>query len=159
MKNIQFYKYATIGLLVLNLSMIAFFFFTKPKPLHSKNRQDLSKTTIDILNLDQQQNTKFLQSAKEHQQQMKRIDSQQIKLLEPYFTNLLDSKNDVNSDTLLQQIQQLERNKIELTYQHFEEVKLMLNEEQKDDFELFITHALQMILSQKKKYHPPPKEF
>ncbi len=159
MRNLLFYKYATWGLLILNLLMIAFFFLTKPQPPHKKGGPDFAKKAIDILKLDEQQHRTFLQSAKLHNQQMEEINRQQQEVLKPYFNSLINPNNNINADTLLQQVQQLERNKIESTYQHFKEVKSILTENQKADFNEFMDHALKIILLEKEKKPHPPKEF
>jgi hypothetical protein len=159
MKQFQLYKYATWTLLVLNLALIAFFVFTKPQPPPNRGGKKFSEKAVDILKLDGQQQDRFLQAAKQHNQQMETINGQQQDLLKPYFNSLINTDQQVNSDTLLQQIQQLERNKIESTYRHFQEVKSMLNSEQQAGFEEFVNHALEIILLDKKKNPPPPKDF
>ena len=155
MKQLQFYKYAIGGLLVLNLSMIAFFVLTAPPP---KGPRESGKKAIDILKMDEEQNDFFLQSAQQHVRQMDDFAKQQRILLKLYFSSLIDSENPINSDSLLHQVQLLERKKIESTYQHFEDMKVMLKPEQQVHFEGFIEHALEFILLDKKKQLPPTRK-
>ncbi len=157
MKQLQFYKYAALVLLLLNLSMIAFFFLTKPKPPHQGD--GFQKRGPNIMNMDEKQHDLFLQSAKQHGQHMKAINKQQQDLLKPYFYSLIDSTKNTNPNATLNEVQDLERQKIESTYQHFQEVKSILKPEQQADFELFMNDVIERILMETKKNPPPPKEF
>ena len=144
MKQLQFFKYATGAMILLNLLIIAFFLLTKPKPPafppHNARSNGFQVRAIDILKLDKQQHTTFLQSAKQHSQQMESINRQQRDLLKPYFHSIIDSTINIASETVLDEIQQLERNKIEATYQHFQQVKSILKNEQQADFKVFINN-------------------
>lgn len=160
MNQLKFYKYSTLGLLLLNIAMIAFFVLTKPKrPPHHKKGMGTPEKIIDVLNLDEEQRTVFLESAKEHGNKVEEINQQQKSILKPYFNSLIDSNNVSNLDSLLTQYQNLERNKIELTYRHFQEVKTTLKKEQQANFEPFMKKVLEGILPENKKNPPSPKDF
>ena len=152
MKKLQFYKYAAIGLLVLNLSMLALFFLTKPPHPHRKGKNSHTRP-VEILQLNEQQRTAFSVSAKAHHQQMKTIGKQQQDFLRPYLYSILDDSKNIDLGTTLLQFQALERQKIEATYQHFEEIKLILTPEQQNNFEAFVQHVVEHILfkTQRKK--------
>ena len=155
MKQVQFYKYATWGLLGLNLSLIAFFFLTAP-PHHGKKFGKLRAN--DILKMDEQQNESFLEFAQLHMNQMDELNIHQQNLLKPYFNRLIDTDKMIGPDSILNQVQLLERRKIESTYQHFQDVKAILNPEQYVNFEKFIDHALERILLKQKKPPLPIKK-
>lgn len=159
MNQLKFYKYAALGLLGLNLTMIAFFILTKPKQHPKPKGGDVPEVVIEILKLDEEQRAAFLVSAKHHGETMGEITQQQKSILEPYFHKLIDSNKDLNSDSLLTQYQNLERQKIELTHQHFQDVKSMLKEDQYANFEVFMNSVLKSVLSEKKKNPHPPKDF
>ncbi len=152
MKQLQFYKYATIGLLLLNLGMLTFFFLTKPKH-HS--RKDFKRGAVDILKLDDEQRETFFNLVKGHQQKMKVFSQHQKELLSPYFNSLIDS-TEVNQD-VFDKVEELERQKIESIYQHFQEIKSILREEQMPGFEEFMNHVMKRILSNSERKPPPPK--
>ena len=152
MKQLQFYKYATWGLLILNVSMIAFFFLTAPPRPSGGERA--GKKAIDILRMDEDQNNSFLQYVQQHSNQVDNLDKQQLSLLKLYFKNLISSSNKVNSDSLLNKIQLFERQKIEFTYQHFLDVKSILKPDQQVHFEDFMEHAMDIIL---KVHNKPPR--
>ncbi len=149
MKKSQFYKYSAIGLLVLNLAMIAFFLLGRPPgppPPHQNNNKGFIQKAIQILDLDEQQSSAFFEFTKKHKNQMETIHLKQRELLKPYFSSLIDTTKDKNSESILKEVQQLERSKIEKTYQHFEEVKSILRKEQKPYFEDFVNQAVRIIL-------------
>ena len=145
MTQLQFYKYATWGLLVLNISMLAFFFITKPAPHLEKGRR-FQREAIEIMNLNDQQKKFFFQSVKKHSQGIASTSRQQKELLRPYFQNLIKPTEDVEADSLLKQIQALEVEKIEATYAHFQEIKSILKPEQQTGFKHFVNRALGIIL-------------
>lgn len=159
MRKEQLYQYTTWGLLVLNLSMISFFFLTKPSPHPRKGDLEFTKRAIEILKLEESQQAVFLESAKKHNQQMEAVNNQQRDLLKPYFQSLIDPESPSGTDSLLRQVELLERKKIELTYQHFNDVKSNLKEDQKAGFEKFMKRALDIILLNQQKRPPPPKDF
>jgi len=154
MKTVQFYKYATFILLALNITLISFFFITKPKG----NMGKPPLRALETLGLDKAQHDLFLASAKRHSTEMEGINEAQKKLLMPYFNQLTNTKQTINSDSIFREVQQLERRKIEQTYQHFSEIKATLKDEQIDDFEGFMDRILQRILLTQKKSPPPPKD-
>ncbi len=158
MKPLKFYKYATWGLLILNLSMLSFFIITRGG---AHGRHGASPRATDLLKLTEQQNTQFLASAKQHDQIMNRINLEQSSLLKPYFSQLTTpNKEDKNvaSAATLEKLQILEKRKIEATYQHFEEVKSILREEQLPDFKIFMDTILPLIINSDKKNPHPPKD-
>ena len=155
MKQLQFYKYATLGLLVLNLLMISFFIITRGgRPMHHHS----ASRAIDLLKLNEQQHVQFLASAQKHEQAMNQINLAQSDLLKPYFSQLTTTTHNVASENTLDKIQVLEKRKIEATYQHFEEVKNILTEEQLPDFNIFMDNILRYLISPEKKSLPPSKD-
>ena len=157
MNQLQFYKYTTWGLLLLNIALVAFFFLAAPKP--PKNKASSGQKVADILQLDKQQDESFLKLAQEHNQRMESFGKQQRDLLEPYFHSLIQQVDPLELENYLNQIQTLEREKVEYTYRHFQDVKAILNPEQHIHFEAFIEHAIGRILIEMKKKPPPPKDF
>lgn len=157
MKQLQFYKYATFGLLALNIAIVAFFFVTRPKPPHGMPDQNMFKRAAEMLKLDPQQSEQFEKSANAHKQKMKSINDRQRELLRPYFQILVDTSLSIDSSGVLVEIQKLEAEKVESTYRHFSEVKTQLKPEQQPYFEEFMLRALRMILLEPQNA-PPPKE-
>ena len=154
MKQLQFYKYTTLGLLLLNILMVAFFMFTRPRPQGAA----FAARVFEILHLDEQQQPAFRETAEAHNQQMVAIEEQQRQLLERYFRSLTEPEAQINSDSLLQQVEKLEGQKIESTYQHFAEVKKLLRTDQQAHFAEFVNSALRVILWRDQRPAAPPRD-
>lgn len=143
MEQVKFYKYTTFVLVILNLSMVAFFFLMKPKGQHHNGRN-----VVEILKLEKTQNDTFLQYADAHKALMKEFDEQQKALLKTYFQTLTDTTDLAITDSLLTEVQKVEREKIESTYEHLEDVRSILNEEQQPYFQEFMNRVYGRILSE-----------
>jgi len=157
MGKLQFYKFATLGLLLLNVSMIAFFLLTKPPHHHSKE----GRTTMRAdqrMHLDKAQHQTFLDYADKHKVRMKAINEKQGELLKPYFYTLVDTTQEVNTQNILEEVKTLEGQKIEFVYQHFKEVKSVLRKEQYVYFKSFVDNVFERIVKGKKDSNPP-KDF
>lgn len=156
MKTAQFYKYATWLLLALNLLLIAFFFFMRPGPHGGNGKRMFRNQATEILQLNSEQEAAFIASAEAHNKTMNTLSAQENRLLKSYFEPLLDTAQRVDKDSLMSAILHLEKAKIKETFQHFSEVKNMLDASQSDGFEIFIRRALGILLLDQQKNTPPP---
>lgn len=157
MSQLTFYKYASLSLLVLNVAIIGFFLLTKPAPPPRSGGRDFQAEAIKILSLNEEQVISFRAFAQEHKQQMTGVNEQQQKLLRPYFESLANPSIGIDQTDALNQFQQLEREKIEVTYQHFQDLKSILNEAQLTHFEKFISRYIDVFLASEEKRAPPPR--
>ncbi|MFK7797148.1 MAG: hypothetical protein AB8E82_06815 [Aureispira sp.] len=103
------------------------------------------------MNLTDQQQADFVALATKHQAQMIRCNQQQNLLIEQYFSPLTNPNIVINSDSLLGAIETIEEQKVKITYQHFEEVKNILQEHQYAFFEDFVQQSMNVILQRHKK--------
>lgn len=159
MTQLKFYKFAALGMLVLNLAIITFFLLTKPTHRHKKGGHP-HKVAKEILQLDEEQNEKFLQLAQQHKQLMRDLNKEQRNILQNYFTPLMDKNFSQNRDSILIEIQNIERKKIESIDQHFENIKVILKPNQQENFKDFVQHLLKKILStSKNKPHTRKKRL
>ena len=146
MKKLQFYKYTVWALLLLNISIIAFFVLTKPNPGPGAKGPKFSTSVVDIFNLDANQKEQFLKTANDHGMLMRNIRNDQKDLLLQYFSTLVSLEDSAKNQIILEEYQQLENEKIISTYKHFEEIKFILNKIQLAEFEHFINSAMGKIL-------------
>ncbi|MFK8161877.1 MAG: hypothetical protein AB8H12_05380 [Lewinella sp.] len=151
MDKLNFYRYAALGLLALNLAILAFFFLYRPLVGGPRDRPGPSHHELA---LDELQQDAFMTLAENHQVIMRRINQEQKDLLAKYFKTLAWSATD---STLMvpQRYTKLEAEKISGTYDHFLEVKALLRPEQQEKFPNFVERTLKNILGQDRK--PPPR--
>jgi len=147
MKDTQLYKYTTWFLLAINIGFLVFLFFSmRPPP---DRLEGLSKHMIQVLQLENEQLPTFTTSVEKHKQQVSDISIQQKQVLRKYFETLIGVPAD--QEALLQQIQELERQKVKNTYQHFQEVKNMLTAGQLPSYKKFMGEAMDKMLPLKTK--------
>lgn len=152
MDKLRVFQIATIGLLLLNVVLLAFIFFApRPgggNPLRASER----------FGFDEAQNEQFLNLARTHQGKMREANDQQTELLQTYFLQLTTDSAE-SPGPLPAGVASLEADKINSTYQHFLDIKKMLRPEQQAAFPSFVRDALERILLKKdKNQRPPPKD-
>lgn len=166
MKQLKFFKISLIALVLLNLAMMGYLFYGQnskpsfqPPPHHPGPGHQPFERAIKSLDLDIEQEAQFRELVKEHHKTIGLIDDQQRELLTPYFESLVDTEQSISTDSLLSDIQVLEAQKIETTYNHFVDVKALLREDQFSDYEKFIQKAIHNLVMKPKKDRRPPKDF
>ena len=159
MSQLKFYKRVTWGLLFLNIGMLAFFLLTKPGPPHQKPRHAFEEEIVELLNLDNEQKAEFEKMAMDHHEKMNTISHKQSELLPVYFETLVNQKRQIDTNRIKNQYQQLEWDKIQVTHAHFEQLKLLLNDNQVPHFQTFVDKIMDRLINPQKKSNPPPKDF
>lgn len=150
------YKWSTIFLLLINLGVLSFFFITKPSLPKKDNLRLLAKKEM---NLSIEQEKLFLQSADKHKEQMLLLEDQQNKFWREYFYNLKINSLIKHKDSVITELQNIEKQKVVITSQHLEEVKSCLNPNQYDGFSRFLDRLLEKIVKKEKNNPPPPKDL
>jgi hypothetical protein len=152
MTKLTFFQISTAVLIVLNIGLLCAFALGKPKhPEH--DGPGPKRRALEILKLDKNQLDEFIKLAKQHHEMMMKFDEQQRKLLVPYFSNKNEEESPENED-YLEQLLQIEKQKISFTKSHFEEVKSMLKPEQYPNLEQLIHE----VMNENNKKSPPPKK-
>jgi hypothetical protein len=155
MKQLPFYKYATWILLLLNLAIVGFFFFTRPPAPHGGDGKPPLRA-IDILEMNDEQHRDFLASVKRHEERLDAINKEQSGALLPYFRSITIESDTTNYDSALIRVQALERAKIESLFQHFQELKDILRADQQAAFKAFVEDIVEKnLLGKNQKPHPP----
>ena len=130
----------------LNIVMIVFFLTKKPNVAEKPKHRSIRSEIIDILRLNNEQIIDFHDLADSHKHQMREIEVKQARLLMPYFERLIDSSVQIDKDQLLSRLQKLERRKVELTYEHFKDIKELLKKDQMHDFEFFMKKVSKVLI-------------
>lgn len=152
MTKLQFYKYGMWLLLLVNIGIMTFLIMGR-KPPRGPGAQVFQERAYEILQLDEAQKSKFADFAAEHNKNISTIINQNESVIEPFFTTI-NSSDITAKDSLQKMILQLELEKINETYRHFEEIKEMLSTHQKDNFDQFMHEAINIIML---KNGPPPQ--
>jgi len=158
-KNTMF-KVGFIIMILLNAVLI--FLLIKPHLQHppQQARGSFKDKISNTLMLDEQQQDRFEEFAKEHHQTMMKIDKEQKELVRTYFNFLKSEGAQVwNQGELMKQIQQFESKKIEATFQHFQDLKGICSKDQLLLFDDIIDEITGVMLSDKKNNRPPPRDF
>lgn len=144
MKKNTLYIILIVVLLLLNVFQLSKFLF-HPKPIkhHEANFKDKA---ITLLELDKQQANTFFDFSKKHHKQINELQKKQKKLTSLYFEQA--------SDSILDLITNLDKEKIIVTQNHFEEIKSILTPNQYANFEKFKQQAIHVILNNQKKPKP-----
>ena len=78
MTQLQFYKYATLGLFLLNLAILGFFILTRPNHNRPPQRdQGFKEKAVHMLQLNDDQTLMFNKFAQEHNEEIGRISNAQ----------------------------------------------------------------------------------
>lgn len=151
MEKITLYKITIGGLLLLNLVLVAFLWFGRPNAGQPPFRAD------ERFDLNQEQKVQFFKSVESHQTNLQRIGGEQRDMLRDYFKTLKTPTNNtsipVPSGFLL-----LEGQKIEASYDHFLEVKGILNPEQLKEYPDFIEYVIKRVVEKSQKNSPPLRD-
>lgn len=154
MDKLTFYRYAALGLLALNLAVLAFFFLYRPLVGGGEFGRP---PAIGVLEMDEEQHEAFLALAGEHQTMMRSINARQKEMLAGYFGQLSGATIGQTPEVPASYLA-LEQDKISGTYAHFLEVEGLLRPEQRAAFPGFVEESLQQILGQERKKPRRPKE-
>ncbi|PKL78424.1 MAG: hypothetical protein CVV25_11660 [Ignavibacteriae bacterium HGW-Ignavibacteriae-4] len=159
MNKLNFYRTAAIALLSINLAVIGFFLFANGNRGEHPQMEgpDFKHKVIEILDLDNSQKELFYESAKRHNQMMNSLDKKQSQILQVYFRGLVEGINEEEKERFVAEYNDLESQKINGTFSHFEEVKSYLRPEQIGNYKKFVNKAVKRLLSKSSKPPPPPK--
>jgi len=152
MNNI--YKIGFFTLLLVNLVLLALFSFPS-KP--GVSQQGVKELISEVLAFTEEQKELFGEMAKNHRDLINELDKEEKTLIRQYFDNLnIDNKSQINNDSILEEISQVQQKKVSLTYAHFEELKSICTEEQLSDFDKIMDAMMQVLLGQSEELDIPP---
>ena len=140
--NNKLYKIGFFGLLVINIGLVALFIF-KPKP-HMRQRGAREQISEKLAFSDEQEK-QFGEMVKIHRQAIREIMEEERTLVRSYFEQLSITTGSEDKELLLRQIMKLKKDKIVLTYHHFEELKSICNEDQLAKFDEVIADVIPML--------------
>lgn len=144
MNKQNFFQVLTLLLVLINLVLLGFLFLDK-----TPTAATLLRTVQEEMELSEAQLKLFETSAQKHQRAIEALNSKQQVLIQTYFRASTNPPI-AHTDSLEQQIQTIEREKLRLTRLHFVEVKNMLQPAQLAGFDRFTQKAINRILAHQK---------
>lgn len=152
------YKIGLLAMLIVNVTLL-FLMFSRSKPPMEGGKGLMGKIS-NKLNLDKEQETTFFKLAKKHRREMEKIEKEQKQLIKNYFNFLHTSEVNLNEKSrITEELKSLEAQKLEVTFQHFEELKSLCDDTQKAQFKTIINEIINVLTDEGKKFPPPPRGF
>jgi hypothetical protein len=137
--NSKMYKIGFFILLIINIGLVVLFVLgPKPPRPESGIKNEISRE----MGFTEEQKAAFEQMAMNHREAIRKLDQQERQLVGSFFNQLSQPQPNEPNEELLQEIMQLEKDKIMITYNHFEELKGLCSEEQRVRFDRVIQRIL-----------------
>ncbi len=149
MKRESLLTIAVVALLLLNFGILGFLFFRRPPHPEGGGPGPLDRHIIERLHLNAEQKTQFERLKTAHHEQMQAFDRAHRDAMGNYFALLKnDTATPEQQDSLLALVQNIQKNRATVTFQHFTDLKALCTPEQKKDFEALLPELMQVILPQ-----------
>jgi periplasmic protein CpxP/Spy len=144
-----------IALLVVLNGGILFFFLGKGEA----PRPSVEKIIVETLQFDEEQQRKLDELKLNHKRRLKNIDDSFDKSMETYF-NLLqaDTINQTQKNSLDSMMAAAEREKIRTTYDHFQDIRNICREDQREKFNAFLPQLVRFIMRPNPPKGKEPRE-
>lgn len=142
MKPIKILSIISIVFLILN-GFLVFEMLTRKPPMLPPH-PDYKQQVIEQLHFDEQQIEAYGKLVQEHRILMVRLEELKGEKMAVYF-NQLNQSDSSNAADLMNDIKMLEQQRIEVTYDHFADIKALCRPEQLADFETVLQKAMQML--------------
>jgi len=160
MTKIKLLSIAVIGLLLINLGILAFLFFNKqmhPPGGGPMGKEDgPKKIIIERLHFDKEQVSQYEKLIESHRQKIGEMD-RQIKETKNQLYSTLASDPASGKDSLQKRLGEIQKQIETLHYNHFEEIKKICKPEQLEYFNS-LTKDLAKFFAAGKNSPPPPKD-
>lgn len=161
MSKLKLLTFAIIGLLTINLGMVAFFMLSKPpkypERLPSMQREGPRNLIISRLHLDTEQIVQYEKLISEHQSLIRSMDDS-IRMAKNNLYQALNESDTANKNTLLDRLGYFQKQIETIHYNHFAAIKKLCRHDQMTDYEA-LTHDLARFFAPGKKIDTPPKDL
>ena len=155
MNSKRIYQIGFFILILLNAVLIYLLIAQPDRPPRSERppRGSIIEKISARLVLTEAQEAAYREMAKQHGHQMRNLDKDHRALISAYFQSF--DKNPSSSDSIKNEILKIESDKLQHNFDHFKELKSILNEEQKNRFELIINDILIVLANDRSNRRPP----
>ena len=135
MNRNKFYQITITILIGINIVVLSFGLLRQGPKKRIPN-QSIRKEIVELLQLEEDQITEFNLLADDHRNKMRRLEMTKVDLLNTYFGSIQDTSLLQQKEEVLVELQKIESEKLEVTYEHFKNFKEILNPEQASEFEI-----------------------
>jgi protein CpxP len=147
MNQLRFYKIIIIILVLLNLGTLSFLWFGKPRAGQEQGRGKSAKFLIRELSLTPGQQDEFGKLREEHRHRLMILQQQDSRLHDRFFEAIfLPVPDTLTSKILSDSIADVRRQMELLTFEHFRQLRQLLNDEQKNKFHRVFRQALEHVM-------------
>ena len=147
MERTKLLTIAIVGLLLLNLATISFLLVRPGNPGGNRRPRGEGPSTIIIerLQFDTQQQQRYQQLIKAHQQQTRQLTHQSVALHREYYELLeKDTPDTARATALSRQIARNQQVQVELNFTHFRAIKALCRPNQQPAFKALASELSQL---------------
>ena len=156
MDKIKLLTYAVIGLLLLNVGIIGFLFFSRPNRNPSENNRRPKEIIAEKLHFDTKQIEKYESIIHVHKDKIDSLDSKNREIKSSLYSQLkLSVVNTVVKDSLITLFLANQKNIEEAHFKHFQDIKSICKASQLQDFNSLTQELGKMFSNQNRK----PRKF
>jgi len=159
MNHIRTYKIIIIILILLNAGTLSFLWIGRLRPFETESRGQSARFLIRELKLTPEQRDEFGRLREVHRGQLLELQEQDRILHDRFFEFVfIDQPDTAAMKALTDSVANLRKKMEILTYQHFRNLRRLLNKEQEDKFRAIFNQALEktMPLPEVPGVPPPP---
>ncbi len=156
MDKIKLLTYAVIGLLLLNVGIIGFLFFSRPNRNSNENHRRPNDIIAEKLHFDANQNEKYESIIPIYKDKIDSLDAINRKLKSDLYSQLkLQVVNSAIKDSIITLFLANQRQIEQLHFKHFLDIKSICKTSQLQDFNALTQELGKMFSNQNSKPHPP----
>ena len=156
MDKIKLLTYAVIGLLLLNVGIIGFLFFSRPNRNPEVNHRKPKEFISEKLHFDANQNEKYESIIPIYKDKIDSLDAINRKLKSELYSQLkLQVVNSAIKDSIITLFLANQKQIEQLHFKHFLDIKNICKASQLNDFNALTQELGKMFSNQNSKPHPP----
>ena len=156
MDKIKLLTYSVIGLLLLNVGIICFLFFSRTNRNPEVNHRRPKEFISEKLHFDANQNEKYESIIPIYKDKIDSLDAINRKLKSELYSQLkLQVVNSAIKDSIITLFLVNQKQIEQLHFKHFQDIKNICNPKQLQDFNALTQELVKMFSNQNSKPHPP----
>ena len=156
MDKIKLLTYSVIGLLLLNVGIIGFLFFSRPNRNPNENHRRPKEIIAEKLHFDANQIKKYESIIPIHKDKIDSLDAVNREIKSELYSQLkLPVVNTIVKDSIITLFLANQKRIEEAHFKHFQDIKSICKASQLNDFSALTQELGKMFSNQNSKPHPP----